>query len=65
MKEQQFQSEIRKHGLTEYKVDIHIVGRVGDEHPGWAHNNVEAVVPAALARKGMMVDKCEVKVLNP
>lgn len=65
MKEQQFQNEIRRHGLTEYKVDIHVTGRVGDAHPGWAQNNVEAVAPAALMRKGIMVDKCEVKVLTP
>jgi len=62
MNEQQFQDQIRECGLTEYKVDIHIVGRVGDMHPGWAVNNVKAVIPGAIARAGVMVDECQVKV---
>lgn len=59
MNEQRFQDEIRKKALTEYKIDIHILGRVGDEHPGWAENNVAAVVPTAIMRKGIMVDKIQ------
>lgn len=65
MDEQQFQKEIREHALTEFRIDIHIIGRVGDTQPGWAENNVEAVIPAALARKGIMVDWHQVRVLSP
>lgn len=62
MNKQKYREVIRKHALTEFKLDITISARVGDEHPGWAENNVAAVVPGALEREGIMVDKCEVKV---
>lgn len=64
MNEKQFQTQIRECGLTEFKVDIRIVGRVGDMHPGWAINNVKVVTPTAIARAGIMVDECEVKMLG-
>lgn len=59
-----YHETITSRGLTEFYITISIHGRVGDKHPGWAQNNVEAVVPKALEKAGIMVDACTVKVVS-
>ena len=56
MDEKKFQAIISGSGLTEFAFRVELKLRVGDEFPGWAQNNVEAVIKKVLPKNGIMVD---------